>query len=154
MCVCFHIGLCASPLPSVFWTVTLNESKYSIILRGMDAVTDTREREREDGLHMHPRSPFTLVPVEEKEDRQPFNVSQRPGFFFFLLLTFNSWHNKQPVTALMKPYHTRTHTQERNKGERDTSDAVNSEAKAAVVKWQHSRQLLLLPHCDYCINFL
>ena len=36
--------------------------------------------ERGNGLHTHPRSPFTAVPVEEKQKRQPFNVSERRGF--------------------------------------------------------------------------
>lgn len=62
-CVCLCI--CASLLPDVFWTVTLNESKYSIILEGLrrerdDAVThreEEREGEREWITHA---SPFAL----------------------------------------------------------------------------------------------
>ena len=39
VCVCVsartHACVCVSTLPDVFWTVTLNESKYSIILEGL-----------------------------------------------------------------------------------------------------------------------
>lgn len=42
--------MCASVLPDVFWTVTLNESKYSIILEGVktkDMMLWQRQKERE-----------------------------------------------------------------------------------------------------------
>lgn len=52
-----------------------------------DVVTDSAKGGG-DGLHTHPHSPFTAVPVEEKQDRQPINVSEGQGFFVhFLHLT-------------------------------------------------------------------
>lgn len=51
-----------------------------------------------DYTHTHPRSPFTAVPVEEKQERRPFNVSERRGFSM-LSFKHNCWHNTQPVSA-------------------------------------------------------
>lgn len=39
-----------------------------------------------DYTHTHPHSPFTAVPVKEKKDRQPFNVSERGAGLFMHIL--------------------------------------------------------------------
>lgn len=163
------IYVCVSLLPDVFWTVTLNDSKYSVILERLREIKTMlwqtlwrggeggREGEKRGGWITHAFS-FALHcgPCWGKR-RQTAVQRFRATQLFYTLLTFNRWHNKQPLAALHGTTHkaithTHTHTQVCNAAECDASNAVNREVKAEVVKWRHSRQLLLLPHCDYCIN--
>lgn len=117
-----------------------------------------RKKGEGGGIQTHPRSPFTGGSVKEKQDRQPFNV--RWGYFFmhFSHLTAATISNYSQLSTerLISPQHTNVHahkhSQEHKEAKCNTSNAVDSEVKAAVLKWCHIQQLLLLPLYDYCIN--
>ncbi len=157
---CVNLCICVSLLPAAFWTVTLNESKYSIILEGLrkrrmmlwKTLSGGGGEGGGDYTRILVRPSLRSLSRRRKTDGRLAFQSDRA-----FLLTFNCWHNTQPGTPLHtahKATHTHTHinTKVCNEAECDASNAVNSEVKAGVVKWQHSRQLLLLPRCDYSIN--
>lgn len=123
---------------------------------------------RGEGERITHASPFALHCGSLSKRRKTGSClvlqNHRFSFFFYCtLLTFNSWHNGQLVTALHRaPHknlqqdtHTHYHTEDTSayyEAERNKSNKVGSKVKAAVVKWCQGWQILLLAHCDHCIN--
>lgn len=74
--------------PVVFWTVALNESKYSISARLKEEEMMLWQKQTGRGRADYACfsvCPSLWVPVKEKKDRQLFSVAEPPLFFFFLL---------------------------------------------------------------------